>query len=174
MQTLFYGLFSAWVEVAREGAAQFNWHAAGWDLHVPFIDMLFQRIATPEYLRPLDLEEPLDWAAGALNRVDRASFFARFNEADAVRYFYEPFLAAFDPKLRKELGVWYTPREIVRYMVDAWIACCAPSLLGGRVADESVWVLDPAVARAPILWRCWTGSRAHCGRRVRMRLSRRI
>ena len=31
----------------------------------------------------------------------------------AVQYFYEPFLAAFDPELRKELGVWYTPPEVV-------------------------------------------------------------
>ncbi len=29
VQTLFYGLFSAWVETAREGKA-FDWHAAGW------------------------------------------------------------------------------------------------------------------------------------------------
>ena len=35
-------------------------------------------------------------------------------DADAVQYFYEPFLAAFDPELRRQLGVWYTPREIVR------------------------------------------------------------
>ena len=58
--------------------------------------------------------EVLDWAAAALNRVDRAAFFARFEENHAVQYFYEPFLEAFDPELRKELGVWYTPPEIVR------------------------------------------------------------
>jgi hypothetical protein len=34
-----------------------------------------------------------------------------------VQYFYEPFLAAYDPVLRKRLGVWFTPPEIVRYMV---------------------------------------------------------
>jgi len=47
-----------------------------------------------------------------LNRVDRAAFFSRFNEGEAVPYFYEPFLAAFDPQLRKQLGVWYTPPEV--------------------------------------------------------------
>ena len=86
VQTLFYGLFSAWVEVAREGGS-FDWRAAGWSLHVPFVDTLFQRIATPQHLKPLGLEEPLSWAAAALNRVDRAAFFARFDEADAIRYF---------------------------------------------------------------------------------------
>ena len=53
--------------------------------------------------------------AAALDRVDRAEFFSRFNEGEAVPYFYEPFLEAFDPALRKQLGVWYTPTEVVRY-----------------------------------------------------------
>jgi hypothetical protein len=87
VQTLFYGLFSAWVEVALDGQANFDWRAAGWSLHVPFVDTLFQRIATPQYLKPLGLEEPLSWAAAALNRVDRDAFFTRFDEAEAVRYF---------------------------------------------------------------------------------------
>jgi hypothetical protein len=59
VQTLFYGLFSAWVEVAQAGQAAFEWRAAGWNLHVPFVDTLFQRIATPQSLKPLGLEEPL-------------------------------------------------------------------------------------------------------------------
>ncbi len=144
VQTLFYGLFSAWVEVALDGKSDFDWRAAGWSLHVPFVDTLFQRIATPQYLKPLRLEEPLSWAAAALNRVDRAAFFARFEEQDAIRYFYEPFLAAFDPELRKQLGVWYTPREIVRYMVER-----VDQVLRGELgvvdglADPNVWVLDP-------------------------------
>jgi hypothetical protein len=144
VQTLFYGLFSAWVEVALEGQASFDWRAAGWSLHVPFVDTLFQRIATPQYLKPLGLEEPLGWAAAALNRVDRDAFFARFEEADAVRYFYEPFLAAFDPDLRKQLGVWYTPREIVRYMVERVDQVLRSELgLPDGLADPSVWILDP-------------------------------
>ena len=150
VQTLFYGLFSAWVEVATEGRAIFDWRAAGWSLHVPFVDTLFQRIATPEYLRPLGLEEPLNWATAALNRVDRAAFFARFEEANAVRYFYEPFLAAFDPELRKQLGVWYTPREIVHYMVERVDTVLRSELgVADGLADPSVWVLDPC---------CGTGS----------------
>src|SRR5258705_12674163 len=50
-------------------------------------------------------------------RVDADAFTSRFNDADAVQYFYEPFLEAFDPELRKELGVWYTPTEVITYMV---------------------------------------------------------
>jgi hypothetical protein len=36
----------------------------------------------------------------------------------AITYFYEPFLEAFDPQLREDLGVWYTPPEVVRYQVQ--------------------------------------------------------
>jgi hypothetical protein len=143
VQTLFYGLFSAWVEVARAGLP-FDWHAAGWNLHVPFIAELFHRIATPRQLRPLGLEEPLGWAAAALERIDRPVFFASFDQAEAVRYFYEPFLAAFDPELRKDFGVWYTPREIVQYMVERVDRVLRTELgIADGLADPSVWVLDP-------------------------------
>lgn len=143
VQTLFYGLFSAWVETARAGRP-FHWHAAGWDLHVPFISTLFQQIATRDKLKPLGLEEPMQWAADALNRVDRAAFFAAFRDAEAVRYFYEPFLQAFDPELRRQLGVWYTPREIVRYMVERVDRVLRDELgVADGLADPSVWVLDP-------------------------------
>lgn len=143
VQTLFYGLFSAWVEVARTGGV-FDWRAASWSLHIPFVDTLFQRIATPQHLQPLGLSEPLTWASEALNRVDRDAFFQRFQEDEAVRYFYEPFLAAFDPKLRKELGVWYTPREIVRYMVERVDHVLRTELnVADGLADPNVWVLDP-------------------------------
>ncbi len=113
-------------------------------MHVPFIDTLFQQIATPGLLKPLGLEEPLDWAAAALSRVDRAVFFTRFDEADAVRYFYEPFLAAFDPVVRKDMGVWYTPREIVRYMVERVDRVLRTELgVADGLADPNVWILDP-------------------------------
>jgi hypothetical protein len=50
--------------------------------------------------------------------VDRKLFFQRFEAAGAVQYFYEPFLQAYDPELRHDLGVWYTPPEVMHYMVD--------------------------------------------------------
>ncbi|MBU2613860.1 N-6 DNA methylase, partial [Patescibacteria group bacterium] len=149
VQTLFYGLFSAWVLWSQEHPpadkkARFRWKEAMWTLHVPMIQALFERVATPSKLKPLDLVELLDWTETALNRVDRASFFSVFDQGQAVQYFYEPFLEAFDPKLRKELGVWYTPSEIVRYMV-ARVDQVLKSELGLKdgLADSQVYVLDP-------------------------------
>lgn len=108
------------------------------------INALYAQIAQPARLKPLHLEEPLDHAANTLGRVDRGEFFRRFEVRHAVQYFYEPFLEAFDPELRKELGVWYTPEEIVQYMV-ARIDRALVSELGiaDGLADPQVYVLDP-------------------------------
>ena len=64
--------------------------------------------------------------------------------AEAVPYFYEPFLAAFDPELRKQLGVWYTPNEIVRYMVARVDRALKDDLgIADGLAARNVYVLDP-------------------------------
>ena len=145
VQTLFYGVFSAWVLWARQGGTgAFDWRAAAWNLHVPMIASLFEQIATPKRLQPLHLDEVLDWAGGALDRVVREEFFKHFEEEYAVQYFYEPFLKAYDPTLRKQLGVWYTPPEIVRYQVARVDAVLREELhLTDGLADPAVLVLDP-------------------------------
>jgi len=147
VQTMFYGVFSAWVLWHRERPSRddaFDWRKSAWSLRVPFIQTLYNQVATPDKLGPLDLVEVLDWTAAALNRVDRAAFFQRFQDEHAVQYFYEPFLEAFDPELRKELGVWYTPPEIVQYQVARIDTVLREELgLADGLADENVIVLDP-------------------------------
>ena len=153
VQTLFYGVFSGWVLWARQTpppTGAFNWHEAVWHLRAPVLRALFQQLSDPGQLRPLDLVEVLDWTAAALNRVDRGAFFGKFNEGEAVPYFYEPFLEAFDPDLRKQLGVWYTPVEVVRYMVARVDRALKDDLgIADGLAGENVYVLDPC---------CGTGS----------------
>jgi len=152
VQTLFYGVFSAWVLWHKEKPARtdaFDWRAAAWTLHVPMIKALFEQVATPTKLGPLGLVEVLDWTAAALNRVDRPAFFERFLETHAVQYFYEPFLEAFDPELRKQLGVWYTPPEIVQYQVARVDAVLRSELnIPAGLADPRVFVLDPCCGTA--------------------------
>ena len=158
VQTLFYGVFSAWVLWSRKvgesgdaplsaggyGAKRFNWREAVWHLRAPVLRALFQQLSDPGRLQPLGLVEVLDWTSAALDRVDRAAFFARFNEGEAVPYFYEPFLEAFDPELRKQLGVWYTPAEVVQYMVARVDRALRDELgIADGLAAENVYVLDP-------------------------------
>ena len=147
VQTLFYGVFSAWVLWARSTppkGTRFDWRTAVWHLRTPVLRSLFQQISDPGRLQPLGLVEVLDWTSAALDRVDREAFFARFREGEAVQYFYEPFLAAFDPELRKQLGVWYTPNEIVRYMVARVDRALKDDLgIADGLAARNVYVLDP-------------------------------
>ncbi len=71
---------------------------------------------------------------------------------DPWLYFYEDFLAAYNDKLRKDAGVYYTPVEVVRAQVRL-----IDNLLGSRLgkqwgfADEDVVTLDPAVGTGTYL-----------------------
>ncbi len=147
VQTLFYGMFAAWVLWARRTpppTGPFNWHDSVWHLRAPILRALFQQLSDPGRLQPLGLVEVLDWTSAALERVDRAAFFSRFDEGAAVPYFYEPFLEAFDPALRKQLGVWYTPGEVVRYMVARVDRALRDDLgIAEGLAAENVYILDP-------------------------------
>jgi hypothetical protein len=153
VQTIFYGLFSAWMVWNKETGGsngKFDWQKAGWSLHLPMISAIFDAIVNPRQVGALNLKAILDWAADALNRVDGPSFFARYEKENAVLYFYEPFLEAFDPSLKKELGVWYTPPEVVKYMVEKVDRLLKDEFgLRDGFADKNVYVLDPC---------CGTGS----------------
>ena len=67
-------------------------------------------------------------------------------------YFYEDFLAAYDPKLRKDYGVYYTPREVVELQVRL-AAELLETRFGKRLgfADDGVVFLDPAVGTGTYL-----------------------
>lgn len=146
VQTLFYGAFAAWVLWSREPHRpheRFDWKLAGWLMHLPVIQALFHQVATPGQLEPLGVTQDLDRATRMLGRV-ADSFFEKFEGGEAIQYFYEPFLQAFDPLLRKELGIWYTPPEIVRYMVGRVDTVLREHLaIADGLADSRVYVLDP-------------------------------
>jgi hypothetical protein len=148
VQTLFYGIFSAWilwrrVPENRTPGSPFDWRVSAHYLRVPVLRKLFGEVSDPGALSSVQLQEILNLAGQALNRV-QAAFFEIFREEEAVAYFYEPFLEAFDPELRKDLGVWYTPKEIVRYMVERVDHLLRAELnqpLG--LASPAVRILDP-------------------------------
>ena len=92
-----------------------------------------------------ELELPIDLIERAIAAVDPAAL-NRPDEQDPWLYFYEQFLGAYDSKLRKSRGVYFTPIEVVRCQVRL-----AAELLRTRFdkrrafAEEGVTVLDPAV-----------------------------
>lgn len=89
-------------------------------------------------------------AVDVLERVIGAVDPARLaRKGDPWIYFYEHFLEAYDPKLRKDRGVYYTPAEVVLCQVRL-----ADELLRTRFgkdkgyADQGVVFLDPAAGTA--------------------------
>jgi hypothetical protein len=88
-----------------------------------------------------------------MEALDPAEFLK--TKPDLWLYFYEDFLAAYDPKLRKDYGVYYTPREVVELQVRL-----ASELVEKRFgkklgfADDGVVFLDPAVGTGTYLVAC--------------------
>jgi hypothetical protein len=155
VQTLFYGIFSAWVlwhQAQPSSSDRFQWRQAAWHMRVPMVSVLFEKIATPSTLKPLGIEEIMDWTEDVLARVDPDRFFANFEQARAVQYFYEPFLAHFDKRLQEQFGVWYTPPEVVNYIVERVDQKLRSDFeIEKGLADERVVVLDPAAGTGSFL-----------------------
>ena len=71
---------------------------------------------------------------------------------DPWLYFYEDFLAAYDPQLRRNAGVYYTPVQVVRAQVRLIDELLTERLgLPLGFADPEVVVLDPAVGTGTYL-----------------------
>jgi hypothetical protein len=71
---------------------------------------------------------------------------------DPWLYFYEDFLADYDPKLRKDAGAYYTPLEVVRAqvrLIDDLLVNRLGKPLG--FADPGVITLDPAAGTGTYL-----------------------
>lgn len=71
---------------------------------------------------------------------------------DPWLYFYEDFLAVYDPKLRKDAGIYYTPVEVVHAqvrLIDDLLTNRLGKALG--FADRDVVTLDPGVGTATYL-----------------------
>jgi len=91
-------------------------------------------------------EREISWAVDVVRRQVAAVDFSRLasGTGDTWLYFYEHFLAAYDPRLRNNRGVYYTPRQVIA----AQVALCNDVLrqrFGNDLAfaDDEVTVVDP-------------------------------
>ncbi|WP_296531408.1 type ISP restriction/modification enzyme [Rhodoferax sp.] len=93
-----------------------------------------------------EIEVPVALLERVIGAVDPAQLSKR---GDPWLYFYEDFLAAYDPKRRKEYGVYYTPQEVVSCQTNL-----VAELLDKRFnkpltfADEGVVFLDSSAGTA--------------------------
>ena len=87
----------------------------------PFLRNIFQQIAG------YDLDERIAWIVDDLINVFLATDVQKVTKnysqkgihRDPMIHFYEDFLKAYNPSLRKLKGVWYTPQPVVQFIVRA-------------------------------------------------------
>ena len=105
---------------------------------------------TLRFLGQKDAREEMKTAVDLLQRmIEAVDFVAISAKSDPWLYFYEDFLSIYDPKLRKDYGVYYTPIEVV----ECQVRLCAEILrdkFGKSLAyaDDDVTFLDPATGTA--------------------------
>lgn len=106
-----------------------------------------------------DARRPVATSLSALGRVISVVNWAALGRSSAVRvarspwrYFYEDFLAVYDPKLREATGSYYTPHEVVAAqvrLVDDVVRERLGKPLG--LANDGVVTLDPAMGTGSYL-----------------------
>ncbi len=145
-QTLAFGLL-----LVREGTRQ----AVGPDAwqHMPEEHPLMRTA-----LRVLSLPEVVqDVGIGFEVMRDTVNSFApeildvRRHGRDPILFFYEDFLRTFDPEARERYGVYYTPVEVVQYMVGALDRTVRDRLATQGLRDPDVTILDPATGTGTFL-----------------------
>ena len=110
----------------------------------PFLHDLFQRLVNSRFDQ--NLSWLLDDITSLLSRTMVAEVFQ--GEQDPSIHFYQDFLDAYDPQIRKDQGVYYTPDEVVSYIVrTAHTALQDDFGLPLGLADTTSWA-DFAKARA--------------------------
>jgi hypothetical protein len=86
-----------------------------------------------------------------VNSFDAAIIAREEGKPDPILYFYEDFLATFNPEERERYGVYYTPVEVVSYIVGALDRALRDDLGLDGFADPHVTILDPAVGTGTFL-----------------------
>jgi hypothetical protein len=87
----------------------------------------------------------------SVNCFDESLLAVKDDGHDPILYFYEDFLEVFDPEGRKRYGVYYTPIEVVRYMVGALDRVLREDLKTDGLDDQNVTILDPATGTGTFL-----------------------
>ena len=117
-QTLTYGMFAARLNDPTPETFS-RYEAMGLIPKTnPFLKIFFQYVAN-------NLEDELQWMVDDLADFFRAADVEKIMRnygrtgADPMIHFYEDFLREYDAYLRKDRGVWYTPIQVVKFIVGA-------------------------------------------------------
>lgn len=116
-QTIVYGLFIAryndkTTENFTRGEAIENLSK---ESHL--LKQFFQHIATSEELHPT-LDDSITKLCNLYALTDLKKLLDQYEKKDAIVHFYEDFLTYYDIEQKKEFGAYYTPIQVVDYIVN--------------------------------------------------------
>jgi len=116
-QTIVYGLF-----IARYNDASpetFDRYEAIGKLQEEsaLLNRFFTHITSTGKKHPT-LDTVIDKLCALYQTCNISALLDNDERGDTIVHFYEDFLTYYDPVLRKSLGVFYTPHQVVRYMVS--------------------------------------------------------
>jgi len=153
-QTVTYGLFLA----KRECKNKLDRRMASFYIpkNVGVIKRIFLNISGEEF--PSNISWIVDDIIDILNAADLEEILTTIDkrgkkDKDPIIFFYEDFLNYYEPEKRKHLGVYYTPRPVVNFIVNSLHSILKRYFdkpLG--FADDSVNVLDPAIGTGTFFW----------------------
>ncbi len=153
-QTITYGLFLSKTEY--EGDLDRDTAAIHISKSVGVIKKIFENVSGDHL--PTSVSWIVDELIDVLNVSDIKKILEEIDfrgkkDRDPFTFFYEDFLNLYDPKKRKHLGVYYTPRPVVSFIVNSINQILKDDFnkLNG-FADDDVKVLDPAVGTGTFLW----------------------
>ena len=153
-QTLAYGLFAARCTLPNGTNFSRDTAYAALPPSNPFLQQLFYQIASPNLEG--DVTYIVEDIANLLKNVPiemlRTAFVLQAHSEDPVIHFYETFLAEYDPQRRIDRGVYYTPPQVISYIVRSVDGLLKTKLnkLDG-LADDSALILDPATGTGGFL-----------------------
>ena len=159
-QTIVYGLFVA--RIYDKTPKTFSLQEAAELIPAinPFLKKIFKHLALAE------LHNGIKWIVEDLVSIFQVTDMQRVMHnygKDPLVHFYEEFLEAYNPKIREDFGVWYTPQEVVSFIVDAVDTILRQKLKTEKgLADNStitykdktihkVQILDPATGTGTFL-----------------------
>src|SRR5665647_787594 len=153
-QTITYGLFLA--KINEEGSLDRETAASHIPRNIKIIRKIFSSIAGDAL--PANVSWIVDALIDILNAAEVDQILSEIDfrgkkDRDPFTFFYEDFLALYEPEKKKRLGVYYTPRPVVSFIVKSVNRILKDDFdkpLG--LAEEGLSVLDPAVGTGTFLW----------------------
>jgi hypothetical protein len=147
-QTVIFALLLAQIEGADVLVLQGAYDKLA-DHHL-LLSRSLQFLTDPEALKEISASVAL--AQRVIHEIPKSALKAKKAAEDPWLFFYEEFLAAYDPKLRKETGVYYTPLEVVNCqvrLIDEILHMHLGKEMG--FVEPGVATLDPAVGTGTYL-----------------------